>query len=74
MDDPSIHLGFIAYEYAITFDQEVELFWKEKLTIASALFLANRYVALIYNVLNVLLPDPTTYEVGVLHALHRIGG
>ena len=37
------------YEYAITFGLEVELFWKQKITSASALFFVNRYLVLGYN-------------------------
>ena len=43
--------AFILYDYAITFDEEVEMFWKDafakrKLTGAAALFLVNRYLVL----------------------------
>ena len=41
--------ALIIYEYVITIGDEVELFWKQKRTLASALFLINRYLVLIYN-------------------------
>lgn len=36
-----------AYEYVITFDQEVSLFWMRKKTGATWLFLLIRYMALV---------------------------
>ncbi|KAI0765625.1 hypothetical protein BD413DRAFT_637664 [Trametes elegans] len=41
----------IVYEYIITFDQEVELFWRPKMTGATALFLSNRYLPLLSYIL-----------------------
>ena len=38
--------ALFAYEYMVAFDREVDLFWKRKLTIATVLFIANRYVPL----------------------------
>ncbi|KAI0351308.1 hypothetical protein OH77DRAFT_944914 [Trametes cingulata] len=40
-------IALLAYEYIITFDQEVALFWKRKMTGATVLFLATRYLALL---------------------------
>ena len=40
--------ALIFYEYIITFGQEVELFWRGKLTGAVILFMANRYFSLGY--------------------------
>ena len=36
----------VFFDYVITFGQEVDLFWRGKLTGATALFLANRYLSL----------------------------
>ena len=36
------------FEYFLTFDQEVRLFWGKKLTGAVALFFVNRYTTIIY--------------------------
>ena len=38
----------IFFEYLITLDQEVKLFWRNKLTGAVALFFANRYITITY--------------------------
>ncbi|KAL1938185.1 hypothetical protein VTO73DRAFT_11829 [Trametes versicolor] len=40
-------VALLAYEYVITFDQEVALFWKPKITGATVLFLGTRYTALL---------------------------
>lgn len=40
-------LAMIVYEYLITFDQEVLLFWRRKPTGATVLFLMVRYLALL---------------------------
>ncbi|KAH9893594.1 hypothetical protein C8Q73DRAFT_647649 [Cubamyces lactineus] len=39
--------AFLAYEFLITFDSEVELFWMPKMTGAAALFICNRYLPLL---------------------------
>ena len=41
-------LALIFFEYLLTFDQEVKLFWRKRLTGAGVLFLANRYTTIIY--------------------------
>ena len=47
--------ALLAYEYLITLDREIALFWKRKLTGASVLFLCTRYLALFsYNCLSAL--------------------
>ncbi|KAL7280949.1 hypothetical protein ACG7TL_005898 [Trametes sanguinea] len=50
---PIAVLAFLTYEYLITFDSEVGLFWRSKFTGASALFLINRYWPLLVNILNI---------------------
>ncbi|KAI0738619.1 hypothetical protein C8Q80DRAFT_1275588 [Daedaleopsis nitida] len=35
-------LAFVMYDHAITFGQEIEMFWMRKFTCATALFLLNR--------------------------------
>ena len=42
------------YEYVITFDREVQLFWRGKWTGASILFFLNRYLGLLSPVLTAL--------------------
>ena len=58
MSDSTEHASaLIAYEYAITLDLEVNLFWKRRVTMTSILFAANRYLPLIVVMLNA--PYPT---------------
>lgn len=55
------------YEFVFTFDKEVELFWRRKFTLSSVLFLLNRYVPLVVNM--ILAPWaslPTTSAVRLL--------
>ena len=46
--------ALIFFEYLLTFDQEVRLFWGKKLTGAVALFFVNRYTTIIYIIYNML--------------------
>ena len=52
--------ALLAYEYIVTFDREVNLFWAQKITMASILFLANRYIALSTALMN--MPWPVTSQ------------
>ncbi|KAI0807997.1 hypothetical protein C8Q74DRAFT_1230487 [Fomes fomentarius] len=52
----------LAYEYAITLDREVELFWKERPTASAVIFFINRYLALAANTMGLPFSDPTTYK------------
>ncbi|KAI0722672.1 hypothetical protein C8Q76DRAFT_782863 [Earliella scabrosa] len=45
-------IALFAYEYLITLSREVDLFWKRKFTMASALFIVNRYLVLAVNILD----------------------
>ena len=38
--------ALLLFEYALTLDREVAMFWKRKATGASVLFLSNRYISL----------------------------
>ncbi|RPD72742.1 hypothetical protein L226DRAFT_145681 [Lentinus tigrinus ALCF2SS1-7] len=50
---------FLLYDHLITLDREVELFRTSKLTSsASILYVATRYIALVYNVLSILMMFP----------------
>ncbi|KAL1938196.1 hypothetical protein VTO73DRAFT_11840 [Trametes versicolor] len=40
-------IALIGYEYLLTFDQEVALFWRRKATSATALFVRVRYLGLL---------------------------
>ncbi|KAM5541465.1 hypothetical protein V8D89_005019 [Ganoderma adspersum] len=57
--------AFIFYDYAMTFDQEVEMFWKDafaqrRLTGATILFLINRYLVLVLRLANLVGFVPMT--------------
>ncbi|KAI0794741.1 hypothetical protein C8Q74DRAFT_1250388 [Fomes fomentarius] len=43
-------VALLIYEHIVTFDNEINLFWRGKLNAASILFIANRYLALLTNV------------------------
>ena len=47
--------ALIFFEYLLTFDQEVRLFWGKKLTGAVALFFVNRYTTIIYTIYYMLV-------------------
>ncbi|TFK82550.1 hypothetical protein K466DRAFT_603591 [Polyporus arcularius HHB13444] len=57
--------AFFIYEFIITFDREVELFWKGRATGASILFLFNRYLPLITQLL--YLAEYTTATISAEH-------
>ena len=44
---------FLVYDHLLTFDREVELFWKRKFTGATALFLLNRYILVLDYIFNI---------------------
>ncbi|RPD54831.1 hypothetical protein L227DRAFT_657331 [Lentinus tigrinus ALCF2SS1-6] len=44
----------LVYDYIITFDREVGLFWARSLTGASALFFAARYIPMLYVIFNLV--------------------
>ena len=45
--------AFLVFDHLITLAQEVDLFWKPKLSGAGVIFLLNRYIVLITMLLNV---------------------
>ena len=57
----------LLYEWIITFDEEVELFWRKKRSVATLLFLLNRYIPLAYALSD--FASPTTFEVCACIAL-----
>lgn len=52
--DSPIHTAVIIYEYLANLDAEVELFWRRKVTGASVVFFGNRYMMLVYALLDLL--------------------
>ncbi|RPD53982.1 hypothetical protein L227DRAFT_580888 [Lentinus tigrinus ALCF2SS1-6] len=41
-------IALLTYEWVITLGREVDLFWRDKISIAQVLFLMNRYVPIVY--------------------------
>ncbi|KAI0629251.1 hypothetical protein C8Q77DRAFT_1220429 [Trametes polyzona] len=64
--------AFLGFEYFLTLDREVELFWKRKFTGASALFLSNRYLPLLTIILEMCQSTPMSDRVciGLAHVVH----
>ncbi|KAJ3543694.1 hypothetical protein NM688_g5831 [Phlebia brevispora] len=52
-------LALVAYEYIITFQDEVSIFWFSKWTAGKALFLATRYLMILSLAFEVVIPTPT---------------
>ncbi|KAH9927908.1 uncharacterized protein BXZ73DRAFT_48710 [Epithele typhae] len=55
----------LIYEYVITFDREVLLFWSRRLSPASMLFFVNRYLPLIGNLMSIFSNIQMSDEVNV---------
>ena len=52
-----ILVALLAYDFILTFEDEVELIWRRKLSIASAVFITNRIAAslfVVYDIFNSL--------------------
>ncbi|KAI0695044.1 hypothetical protein C8T65DRAFT_815229 [Cerioporus squamosus] len=45
---------FLMYDYVIMFGEEVQLFWTNKLTGATVLYFANRYISLLFVIMGVV--------------------
>lgn len=58
-------IAFLGFEYLVTFDREVELFWKRKFTGASVLFLLNRYLPLLTVILDLSQSTPMSDRVSL---------
>ena len=61
-------IALLLYEYIVTFDLEIDLFWKQKITMASVLFGLNRYLPLAVAMLELPFPLPSslTYTVSLI--------
>ena len=57
--------AFVLYEYIITFDQEVKLFWNKKWNGATTLFLVNRYLVLFLRLCNLIGFVPMSEQVRI---------
>ncbi|RPD72646.1 hypothetical protein L226DRAFT_614790 [Lentinus tigrinus ALCF2SS1-7] len=49
-----VPIALLIYDFVLTFDREVELFWKRKLTSASVLFILTRYIAIVRVLLSIM--------------------
>ncbi|KAG1737084.1 uncharacterized protein EDB91DRAFT_488970 [Suillus paluster] len=49
----------VVYDWALTFGQEVELVWRQRWSLMTALYLSVRYLGIIYAVLSILVSVPT---------------
>ena len=49
---PVLISALVLYDYLISLDQEVNLFWKRKFTGATVLFLLNKYLLVLSNILS----------------------
>ena len=62
-------LVIVLYEYTLTFPDEVNLFWKQKITGATVLFMANRYLVVglyaSYSIWSMLPPSAMNEKVRV---------
>ncbi|RPD72535.1 hypothetical protein L226DRAFT_511640 [Lentinus tigrinus ALCF2SS1-7] len=64
-------IALVLYDYFLTFDLEVELFWRRKFTGASVLFALNRYM-MIVRILLVISEDSSTWIAVVCPDYHSI--
>ena len=62
-------LAFLVYEYLITLEREVELFWKGGSTSATALFAVNRYLTLGLRVANLMGFVPMSDEASIYYSV-----
>ena len=50
-----LRVAFLLYDGAITFDREVDLFWRGTITGATVLFIVNKYAYLMYCALGLVV-------------------
>ncbi|KAG1890099.1 hypothetical protein F4604DRAFT_646619 [Suillus subluteus] len=69
----------VIYEWVLTFGQEIELFWRQRWSLMTILYLSLRYVGIGYVVLKMLINVPTisitdslNYHVGVSRVMYVI--
>ena len=55
--------AFLLYDYLLTLNMEVKLFWRQPLSAASILFYLNRYLTLTVYILVAIGMAPMVYEV-----------
>lgn len=56
----------ILYDYALTFEQEVELIWRQRWSLIAFLYIIVRYVGILYSINNLLpsVPEISMTDVG----------
>ena len=65
--------ALIFFEHFITADREIDLFWMHKFSIPAALFLANRYLILVFSALNLVGSFDRSLSVEVSQADSHVG-
>ena len=60
--------ALLAYEWCITFGDEVNLFWRNRMSLATCLYILNRYLPLWYKVIGWLNIVVLSEEVSTLCA------
>ncbi|RPD80818.1 hypothetical protein L226DRAFT_556694 [Lentinus tigrinus ALCF2SS1-7] len=58
------------YEWMLTFDREVDLFWRRKVTVSSILFLVNRYLPFVVILIFAPWQNPPTTGKGYMSPMH----
>ncbi|RPD53397.1 hypothetical protein L226DRAFT_540571 [Lentinus tigrinus ALCF2SS1-7] len=67
-------LVILVYEYLLTFEREVNLFWKSRITGAGVLFFLNRYVVLVTSLLSIsgIVVDIKTSSCGFIAKMTNV--
>ena len=58
----TLDAGLVAYEYIITFDQEVAQVWMRKLTATSFLLLSTRWIMVLSPLIGIIPSEPNACE------------
>jgi hypothetical protein len=58
----TLDAGLVAYEYIITFDQEVAQVWKRKPTATSFLLLSTRWIMVLGPLIGIIPSEPNLCE------------
>ncbi|KAG2341825.1 hypothetical protein BDR05DRAFT_429286 [Suillus weaverae] len=49
----------VIYDWALTFEQEVELVWRQRWSLMTVMYLSVRYLGILFAVINILFNVPT---------------
>ena len=58
----TLDAGLVAYEYIITFDQEVAQVWMRKTTATALLLLSTRWIMVLGPLINIVPSEPNMYK------------